>query len=550
LSVTYAAIDVSDNNRLVGTVTVIYTPIPDEAHESTVISNKAAAYTYDPSQLAGPQTAVITVHLIDASGNNIVGNTVVLHADSPYATITPFATQNGVTPGVSDSSGEAYFSVTDCNPSPAIPLCSPETVTLSAVDTTAPSTLVQNAQVSFVLRPDEATTSTISAAASTVEANGTSTTQVTVTLRNNGVLLTGNVVSLSQGTGHAAITTNDPVSNANGQVIFTLSDLSAESIALQATDLTTATELTHDAVVTFTAPPGGSLRPILSSISPSSGPGTGGTQVTITGTNLEGATSVSFGTVTSATYAINATGTSMVALSPIPIAAGAVNVTVSGPGGTSAVNGADIFTYTSAPALAVTAISPAAGALNAHTQVTISGTGLAGALSVHFGSTAASFTWANGGRELIALAPSVSAPGSVPVTVSSAKASSLGSPTSTFTFVGAPVVVAAAPSVSSLSPSSGALRGGTLVSIRGAHFTTLTKVLFGTLRAKVLSINSAGTLIKVSAPAQKHAEVVHVRVVSSSGTSAARSEDRYKYLAAKKTSRVIRSHVAYATKVY
>jgi hypothetical protein len=535
LVVTYAAIDVSDNNRLIGTVTVTYTPIPDEAHESTVTSNKAAAYTFDPAQLAGPQTALITVHLVDAAGNNIVGNNVQINANSAFATITALSTQDGVTPGVTDATGHAQFSVTDCNPNPAVPLCTPEVVTLNAVDTTAPSTLVQSVQVSFVLRPDEAMTSTIVATPGTVEANGTATAVVVVTLHNNGVLLSGNVVSLSQGTGHGAITTADPVSNANGQVTFTVTNLTAESVALQATDLTTATELTHDAVVTFTAPPGGSLRPIITSISPSSGPGTGSTQVTVTGSNLEGATAVNFGTVQSPTYSINASGTSLVALSAIPIAPGAVNVTVTGPGGTSAVTPADIFTYTSAPALAIVAVSPSSGALSAHTQVTIRGTGLAGAVSVHFGATLANFSLTNGGQTLSATAPVSLTAGAVAVLVTTAKGTSATSPATMFNFVGPPPVAKFVASISSLSPKSGPLAGGTVVTVHGVHFTSLTRVLFGTLHARIISINSSATVLKVSSPRVQHAAVLNVRVVNANGTSALTSFDRFSYISSKLT---------------
>ena len=277
----------------------------------------------------------------------------------------------------------------------------------------------------------------------------------------------------------------------------------------------------------------------MSAISPVTGPGTGGTQVTITGTNLEGATSVHFGSVISPTYSVNISGTSLVALSSIPIAAGAVNVTVSGPGGTSAVSPADIFTYTNAPALAVVAISPSSGSLLAHTQVTINGTGLAGALSVHFGSAMANFSVTNGGLSLTATAPSATTPGAVAVFVTTAKGSSAVSQSSTFNFVGPAPVVKFVGTVSSLSPKSGPLLGGTVVTVHGQHFSALTRVMFGTLRAKILSINSGGTVVTVKSPAVQHAAVLHVRVVNANGVSATSSADRFTFVAPKKSTHAV-----------
>ncbi|WP_327389218.1 IPT/TIG domain-containing protein [Streptomyces microflavus] len=82
--------------------------------------------------------------------------------------------------------------------------------------------------------------------------------------------------------------------------------------------------------------------PAVTGISPSSGTTAGGTSVTITGTDLNGATSIDFGG-TPAT-AISCTATSCTATSPAH-AAGAVHVRVTTPGGTSPATAADQFTY-------------------------------------------------------------------------------------------------------------------------------------------------------------------------------------------------------------
>lgn len=84
--------------------------------------------------------------------------------------------------------------------------------------------------------------------------------------------------------------------------------------------------------------------PVVSSITPTSGPTTGGTSVTITGSGFTGATSVTFGG-TAATFIVNSS-TSITATSPARTA-GTVDVIVITPAGTSPNTAADNFTYTS-----------------------------------------------------------------------------------------------------------------------------------------------------------------------------------------------------------
>jgi hypothetical protein len=540
-TVIYTALDVSDNYRLVGSVTVTFVPIPDEEHESTVLPSTQSVYTYDASQPDGTQTAVVTVTLNDLTGTPIVGNTVILTPNSTFATVTPIVTEVGVAAGTSDDDGQAAFDVTDCNPDPAAPACAPETVILTAKDTTSGATMIEEATVNFVLRPDEAETSTITVNPTVVEANGHAAAVVTVTLLNNGVSLTGDTVTLSQGSAHTVITTSDPVSNASGQVRFNVTDLTAESVALQATDLTTATELVHDAVVTFTAPPGGTLQPSVTSISPSSGPGSGGTDVTVVGTNLLDATAVDFGTIASPTFAVNLTGTELVAVSPIPIAAGSFNVTVTGPGGTSTSSASDLFEYTTGPALTVAALSPNGGSLNAATPVVISGTDLINATNVSFGSAVAKFTVSTNGT-ITAVAPITSKPGLVHVTVTAGgHVSALGT-VDEYAYFGAPTKTAAAvPTIKALSPASGSVAGGNLVTIRGANFTEESSVLFGTHRAVVVAVNHAHTLLTVRVPAIKAPGVVRVTVQTTVGRTVSSTTDRYTYKAKAKAKSKLRS---------
>ena len=82
--------------------------------------------------------------------------------------------------------------------------------------------------------------------------------------------------------------------------------------------------------------------PVVTMVSPTTGPNSGGTLVTITGTDLAGATAVVFGS-TAVTSFISDSPTSIIVSSPA--GAGTVNVTVVTPAGTSAASSVDQFSY-------------------------------------------------------------------------------------------------------------------------------------------------------------------------------------------------------------
>jgi hypothetical protein len=153
----------------------------------------------------------------------------------------------------------------------------------------------------------------------------------------------------------------------------------------------------------ITAPVLSASPPTVTGVSPSSGPAAGGTSVTITGTGFTGATRVSFGSVAAA-FGLKSS-TTIVAVAPAQ-SAGARDITVRTPAGTSAVVAADTFTYLSA--LTVTAVSPSSGPTSGGTSVTITGTGFTGATRVSFGSVAAAFGLKSS-TTIVAIAPAQSA---------------------------------------------------------------------------------------------------------------------------------------------
>jgi IPT/TIG domain len=89
---------------------------------------------------------------------------------------------------------------------------------------------------------------------------------------------------------------------------------------------------------------GGDRAPAITAVSPNSGKKAGGTNVTITGIGLTGATKVTFGGVAATSFTV-VSATEITAVSPAG-AVGVRNVVVTTPSGASPVVAADDFTYT------------------------------------------------------------------------------------------------------------------------------------------------------------------------------------------------------------
>ncbi|HLI72270.1 MAG TPA: IPT/TIG domain-containing protein [Acidimicrobiales bacterium] len=127
---------------------------------------------------------------------------------------------------------------------------------------------------------------------------------------------------------------------------------------------------------------------------------------------------------------------------------------------------------------AVTGIAPAAGPEAGGTSVTISGTNLSGTTAVDFGTVAASFTM-GAPDSITATAPPGT--GTVDVTVTTASGTSALTSADAYTY-------RAAPTVTSVTPSSGAASGGTTVTINGGDLAGARAVTFGGANATAFSV--------------------------------------------------------------
>jgi hypothetical protein len=195
--------------------------------------------------------------------------------------------------------------------------------------------------------------------------------------------------------------------------------------------------------------------PAVEALTPAEGPEAGGTHVTISGTNLDGASSVKFGETAASFIVVSPTAIEAVA----PPGTGSVDVTVATERGASALASGDRFRYVAPPS--VTAVSPARGPQSGGTAVTISGANLAGATAVQFGGSAAqSFKVLSPGT-IEAVSPAGS--GTVDVTVSGPFGSSTTGPADHFEYEAPPQ-----PSIS--ASKGGPFRGGFELSIQVHNF--------------------------------------------------------------------------------
>lgn len=196
--------------------------------------------------------------------------------------------------------------------------------------------------------------------------------------------------------------------------------------------------------------------PTVASVSPNSGPASGGTAITLTGTGFRSGATVSLGG--SACNSVSVVSAGQIDCVTTLHAAGAVNVTVTNTDSQSGTKSSG-FTYIAAPT--VTSVTPIAGALGGGTSVTITGSGFQSGATVDFGGsdcTPVTFT----SPSQISCTTTAHSAGAVTVTVTNPDAQS-GNKASAYTFQPAPTVTAVA-------PNAGSDGGGTAITITGTNF--------------------------------------------------------------------------------
>ena len=246
----------------------------------------------------------------------------------------------------------------------------------------------------------------------------------------------------------------------------------------------------------------------INSISPLSGSTAGGTSVVITGSDLTGATAVSFGGTAATSFIVNS-DSQITAVTPAR-SAGSALVVVTTPAGQATAS--QTFTYV---APSISTLSPSGGSINGGNTVIISGNNLLGSTAVSFGGVAATSFVVNSNTQITAVAPARAA-GAATVAVTTP----VGIVNATYTYFATPVIT-------SLTPLTGSANGGTSVVITGSNFVGITGVTFGGTAAPSFTVNSANQITAVT-PARA-VGVAQVAVTNPAGSAV--SPVNYTYFA-------------------
>ena len=217
--------------------------------------------------------------------------------------------------------------------------------------------------------------------------------------------------------------------------------------------------------------------------------------MTITGTNLTGATVVKFNTTNATAYTVNS-ATQITATVPAGATTGPVSVTT--PGGTDA---GPTFTVIQPPT--VTSFLPTSGPVGA--SVTITGTNLTGATVVKFNTTNATAYTVNSATQITATVPAGATTG--PVSVTTPGGTDAGP---TFTVIPPPTVVSFTPAIGKI---------GTSVTITGTNLTGATVVKFNGTTAAI-GTNTAAS-IATTVPAGATTGPITVTTAGGTDTSSA-----------------------------
>ena len=255
--------------------------------------------------------------------------------------------------------------------------------------------------------------------------------------------------------------------------------------------------------------------PAVSSVSPRTGLGNGGTSVTITGSRFLNVSAVTFGGVPATSFSV-LSATSIVAVSPRHVT-GTVDVRVVTQYGTSPLTTYDRFRYIGP---SVSSLSPTSGPTVGGNKVTVYGSRFSGTPRVTFGGVPGTGVVVVSSTKLTVIAPAHAA-GSVDVQVTTGEGSSKLVSGDRYSY--------RVPVVTRITPTSGRLAGGTTVTIYGTNIGSSPQVTFGGIRGTSVTVYSSGK-ITAKAPAGAALGGVDVRVTNKYGISAIVPAGRYTYI--------------------
>ena len=246
-----------------------------------------------------------------------------------------------------------------------------------------------------------------------------------------------------------------------------------------------------------------SPAPAVLKVTPGSGPASGGTGVTIAGSNFQSGAKVYFGPNLAALVQWIDANTLQATSPP---GSGVVSITVTNPDGQQATL-AHAFTFIS-PAPAVAKVTPGSGPASGATPVTIAGNNFQSGARVYFGPNLAALVQWIDANTLRATSPPGSGVVSITVTNPDGQQATLAN---AFTFI------SPAPAILKVTPGSGPASGGTVVTIAGSSFQSGATVYFGANLAALVQWIDGNTLLATSPPG---GGVVNIAVTNPDGQQA------------------------------
>lgn len=255
------------------------------------------------------------------------------------------------------------------------------------------------------------------------------------------------------------------------------------------------------------------VGPAIVSLTPSHGPSSGGTVVTISGTGFAPSAIVKFGDVQAFTTSITETSITATA----PAGTGIVDVTVTVNTNVTASGPQTKYQYDGPT---VTGVTPNAGPPAGGTAIVIKGSNFTSASQVLIGNAAVTPVFVDT-TTLNAVTPA-QAVGAYQVRVKTGSGTSADTPDALFTYTNGPIIDA-------VNPDNGPTTGGTIVVITGKNFAAPLSITFGAFPATSFNINSA-TQITVLSPANPTAGPSDIRITKGADVSPVSPKAKFNYV--------------------
>ncbi|OME91639.1 IPT/TIG domain-containing protein [Paenibacillus lautus] len=254
---------------------------------------------------------------------------------------------------------------------------------------------------------------------------------------------------------------------------------------------------------------GAGPAPTISGLSPNYGLVAGNNVIEINGSNFVNGAKAQFGTTeVPATFV---SSTLLRAKVPAASSARSVDIKVTNPDGQVAVlsNG---YKYVEQvfPAPTISGMSPSSGLVTGNNVIEINGSNFVSGATAQFGTTEVPATFVRS-TLLRAKVPAASSAGSVDIKVTNPDGQ-VAVLSNGYKYV---EQVFPAPTISSLSPSSGLVTGNNLIDINGSNFVSGATAQFGTTEVPATFVRS--TLLRVKVPAASSAGSVDIKVTNPDG---------------------------------